>query len=151
MSGLAIEEGAGGTGILRSGMRLYLVRHAEAAGGAPDALRPLTDAGRTQARELGQTLRESGVRPDAILTSPLLRARETGLLIGRELGVPPAVDERLAPGATPATVTEAVTGLGETVIVVAHQPDCSRVAAALTGNPPPDFPPARALAIAIER
>ncbi len=131
-------------------MRLYLVRHAEAASGNPDELRPLTDEGRNQARSLGVSLRESGIAPSAIVTSPLLRARETGLLLGQELGVPPTVDGRLAPGATPRALTAAVADRGGTVIVVGHQPDCSRIAAALTGEPPPDFPPAGALAIALQ-
>jgi phosphohistidine phosphatase len=128
-------------------MQLYLVRHAEAAGGEPDELRPLTPAGREQARSLGISLRDSGVRPDTILTSPLLRARETGALIGRELGVEAATDERLAPGATAEALTKVVAGRGETVVVVGHQPDCSRIAAALIGGPEPDFRPAGALAI----
>ena len=130
-------------------MQLYLVRHAEAAGGEPDELRALTPAGREQARSLGARLRESGVQPDAILTSPLLRARETGNLIGRELGVEPSADERLAPGATPEKLTNAVAGRGETVVVVGHQPDCSRIAAALSGGPEPDFPPAGSFAVAL--
>jgi phosphohistidine phosphatase len=130
-------------------MQLYLVRHAEAAGGEPDELRRLTAAGREQARALGGRLREDGVRPDAILTSPLLRARETGALIGRELGVEPVADERLAPGATAEAVTSAVEGHGETVVVVGHQPDCSRIAAALMGGPEPDFRPAGSLAISL--
>jgi phosphohistidine phosphatase len=128
-------------------MQLYLVRHAEAAGGEPDELRALTPAGREQARSLGIRLRDSGIRPDTILTSPLLRARETGALIGRELGVDAATDERLAPGATAEAVTKVVAGRGETVVVVGHQPDCSRIAAALTGGPEPDFRPAGSLAI----
>ena len=130
-------------------MQLYLVRHAEAAGGEPDELRALTPAGREQARSLGTRLRESGVQPDAILTSPLLRARETGNLIGLELGVEPSADERLAPGATPETLASAVAGRGETVVVVGHQPDCSRIAAALSGGPEPDFPPAGSFAVAL--
>jgi phosphohistidine phosphatase len=128
-------------------MQLYLVRHAEAAGGEPDELRPLTAAGREQARSLGIQLRDSGVRPDAILTSPLLRARETGALVGRELGVEPTADERLAPGATAEAIMSAVSDRGDTVVVVGHQPDCSRIAAALTGGPEPDFRPAGSLAI----
>jgi phosphohistidine phosphatase len=123
-------------------MQLYLVRHAEAAGGEPDELRPLTPAGREQARALGVRLREEGVRPDAILTSPLLRARETGELLARELGAPAQPDERLAPGATPAALTEAAGGSGETVVAVCHQPDCGQIASALTGGPEPKFPPA---------
>lgn len=128
-------------------MQLYLVRHAEAAEGESDELRPLTPAGREQARSLATRLRDSGVRPDAILTSPLLRARETAALLADELGVEPAADERLAPGATAQTVTKAVDGRGETVIVVAHQPDCSRIAAALSGGDEPDFPPAGAVTL----
>jgi phosphohistidine phosphatase len=130
-------------------MQLYLVRHAEAAGGEPDELRALTPAGREQARSLGVRFREAGVRPDAILTSPLLRARETGSLIGRELGLEPATDERLAPGTTAETVTSVVAGRGEVVMVVGHQPDCSRIAAALSGGPEPDFPPAGSFAVAL--
>jgi phosphohistidine phosphatase len=128
-------------------MRLYLVRHAEAAGGQPDDMRPLTAAGREQARSLGARFRARGLSPDAIVTSPLLRARETGALLGRELGIDAVADERLAPGATAEAVERAAATRGDTVIVVAHQPDCSRVAAALTGGPEPDFPPAGSVAI----
>ena len=59
-------------------MRLYLVRHAEAAPGEPDELRPLTEGGRGQARALGKRLVSEDAAPAVILTSPLLRARETG-------------------------------------------------------------------------
>ena len=130
-------------------MRLYLVRHAEAAQGSTDELSPLTPAGREQARALAARLRAEGVRPNAIVTSPLVRARETGTLLGRELGIEPDVDARLAPGATAASVTEAIDGRGETVIVVGHQPDCSRIAAALTQGPEPAFPPAGAIPITV--
>lgn len=119
-------------------MRLLLVRHAEAATGEPDELRPLTPHGREQAHELGARLRDEGLVPDAVLSSPLLRARETAAAL--ELGVP-VVEERLAPGATPAGVREAASGRGDTVLVVGHQPDCGRVAAALSGGPEPPFPP----------
>ena len=59
----------------------------------------------------------------------------------------PEPDERLAPGATAEDVRAAAEGRGETVVVVGHQPDCSRIAAALTGGPEPAFPPAGMLAI----
>jgi phosphohistidine phosphatase len=130
-------------------MRLLLVRHAEAAPGTPDELRPLTPEGRAQARSLGEQLRSQGIEPSAVLTSPLLRARETGELLARQLGAETAVDDRLAPGATPERVAEAAGERGGTVIVVGHQPDCSQIAAALTGGPEPDFPPAGSLAISL--
>ncbi len=131
-------------------MQLYLVRHAEAADGEPDELRRLTPEGRRAARTLGERLAAEGVRPDAVLTSPLLRARETGAELARPSGLDCEPDERLAPGARAEDVKAAAEGRGETVVVVGHQPDCSRIAAALTGGPEPDFPPAGMSAIELE-
>jgi phosphohistidine phosphatase SixA len=37
------------------------------------------------------------------------------------------------------------------VVVVGHQPDCSQIAAALTGGPEPAFPPAGMVAIDLPR
>jgi phosphohistidine phosphatase SixA len=122
-------------------VRLYLVRHAEAAQGEPDDLRPLTAAGRAAARALGERLAADG-RFDAVLCSPLLRARETAGELGRALGCEPEPDERLAPGASADDVRDLVAGRGNAVVVVGHQPDCSNIAAALSGGPPPAFPPA---------
>jgi phosphohistidine phosphatase len=121
-------------------MRLYLVRHAEAAPGDPDELRTLTPEGREQARALGEQLREKQATPSVVLTSPLLRARETGSELARALGVESEPDERLAPGATVDDVRDVVEGRGDHVIVVGHQPDCGQIAAALTGGPEPRFP-----------
>jgi phosphohistidine phosphatase len=123
-------------------VRVYLVRHAEAAPGEPDALRPLTSAGRAAARGLGARLAAERVRPAVVLTSPLLRARETAGELGRVLGCEVEADERLAPGATAETLGEAVADRGDEVVVVGHQPDCGRIAAALTRGPEPAFPPA---------
>lgn len=122
-------------------MRLYIVRHAEAARGEPDELRPLTEAGRESALALGMRLAADGVRPDAVLTSPLVRARETGAEIAKAVGAEVEADERLAPGATPENVRQSAAGRGETVVVVGHQPDCGRAVAALGGGPEPRFPP----------
>ena len=119
-------------------MRLLIVRHAEAAPGSPDELRTLTPDGREQARALGRRLRELSLEPDAVVSSPLLRARETAAALG--LGAP-QVDERLAPGASPDDVGDTALGRGATVLVVGHQPDCGRAAAALSGAPEPAFPP----------
>jgi len=123
-------------------VRLYLVRHAEAASGEPDALRPLTPGGRAAARELGERLAAEGVRPTAVLSSPLLRARETAAELSRALDCAAEADERLAPGATGETVRAAVADRGDEVVVVGHQPDCGRIAAAISGGDEPEFPPA---------
>jgi phosphohistidine phosphatase len=128
-------------------VQLVIVRHAEAASGDPDELRPLTAEGREVARALGRRLADDGIRPDAVLTSPLLRARETAAELARPAGLDPEPDERLAPGATAESVRAAVQEHGETVVVVGHQPDCSRIAAELTGGVEPAFPPGAMVAI----
>jgi phosphohistidine phosphatase SixA len=120
-------------------VRLFLVRHAEAAPGDPDDLRPLTPAGRAAAHSLGERLAVR--RPDAVVTSPLLRARETAELIARACGLEPEPDDRLAPGATVDGLRAAAAARGETVVAVAHQPDCGEIALALTGREA-RFPPA---------
>jgi phosphohistidine phosphatase SixA len=37
-------------------------------------------------------------------------------------------------------VRAAVAGRGEIVVVVGHQPDCGQIAAAISGEAPPEFP-----------
>jgi phosphohistidine phosphatase SixA len=120
-------------------VRVFLVRHAEAAPGQPDDLRPLTSAGRDAARALGERL--AAGQPTAVVSSPHLRARETAGLIARACGLEAATDERLAPGATADTLREAAAAVGGTVVAVAHQPDCSEIVLELTGREV-SFPPA---------
>jgi len=122
-------------------VRVFLVRHADAERGEPDELRVLSAKGREQSRRLGEQLAADGVHPAAILTSPLLRARETADAIASATGATAEPVERLAPGATADDLRAAVAGRGDPIVVVAHQPDCGRIAAALTGDEPP-FPTA---------
>jgi phosphohistidine phosphatase len=123
-------------------LRLLLIRHADAEAGEPDELRRLSRKGREQAQALGKRLAAAGVRADAILTSPLLRARETGQALADALGSSTEPSDALAPGATAEGVRTAVEGRGQTVIVVGHQPDCSKIAAELFDGIEPPFPPA---------
>ena len=124
-------------------MRLLLVRHAEAAPGKPDELRELTPNGERQARRLGDELAAQGVQPAVILTSPLTRAWQTAEALGTVLAADVEIDERLAPGATPDGVREAVELRGETVVAVGHQPDVAWIATVLgRSEAVADFPPA---------
>jgi phosphohistidine phosphatase len=128
-------------------VRVYIVRHAEAAPGEPDEDRRLTEEGLEQARELARRLAAEGVQPTALLTSPLVRARQTAAVLGEALGIEPEPDQRLRPGATADRLREAVEGRGETVVTVGHQPDCGLIAAELNGSEPPKFAPAGVLAV----
>jgi phosphohistidine phosphatase len=63
-------------------MELYLIRHAEAqplssSDAKDDADRPLTDAGHAQAQALAAALQKHSVHLDQVVSSPLLRARQT--------------------------------------------------------------------------
>jgi len=123
-------------------LRLFLIRHADAEAGEPDELRRLSRKGREQAQALGKRLAAAGVQADVVLTSPLLRARETGQALADALGSSTEPSDALAPGATAEGVRTAVEGRGQTVIVVGHQPDCSKIAAELSDGTEPPFPPA---------
>jgi phosphohistidine phosphatase len=111
--------------------RLIVVRHAHAKSGDPDALRPLSERGRDEARALAETLTKEA--PFLVVTSPLLRAHETAAAIARAAGAELRIDERLAPGATAEDVLAAVGAEEGTVVTVGHQPDCSLVVEALAG------------------
>jgi phosphohistidine phosphatase SixA len=118
--------------VYASPVRLFVVRHAEAAPGEPDHLRPLTGSGRTAAKELGERLVAEHI--DAVISSPLVRARETAAAIAKAAGLEVQVDDRLGPGATADDVRAAVAGHGDTVVTVGHQPDCSELVLALSGH-----------------
>lgn len=76
-----------------SSTRLLLVRHGQsewnAAGRWQGQADPaLTDLGRQQAREASRSIG----KVDAIVSSPLIRARETAEIIAEELGVGPVIE-----------------------------------------------------------
>jgi phosphohistidine phosphatase len=117
-------------------VRVYLCRHAKAATGEPDAERVLTPAGVEQAQALGERLAGLPEPPRLVLTSPLARARQTGAEIARALGVEARVEEALAPGSTAEGLANALAGENGPVATVGHQPDCSEIALAVTGEDP---------------
>lgn len=117
-------------------MLLFLVRHAHAESGKPDETRPLSERGREEARSLADSLAAHVEPPVLVLTSPLLRARETADEVARATAAELRVDERLAPGATLETLREAIGGETRPVVAVCHQPDCSQIALAIAGDDP---------------
>lgn len=119
-------------------MKLILVRHAEAvdlgqAGAMTDSDRQLTEYGRKQAAALAAALKARGVRPVAVLTSPLVRAVQTAEPLVAELTPerPCIVTDRLAQGSLkPKKLSKAAAEVGGDVLVlVGHEPDLSDYAA----------------------
>jgi phosphohistidine phosphatase SixA len=117
-------------------MHLFLVRHAHSDPGDADDLRPLSSRGRDEARALAERLAGHETPPRVVVSSPLLRARETAESISEATSAELRVDERLAPGATLELLREALDGVGDPAAIVGHQPDCSEIAIALTGSDP---------------
>jgi phosphohistidine phosphatase len=109
---------------------LWLLRHAEAADGVPDAERPLTDRGIRQAEAAGRALETLGATLDACLSSPKLRALQTAQLACAPLGVEVTADRRLA--GEPFDVDELAVGLDD-VLLVGHDPSFSLTLHDLTG------------------
>lgn len=112
---------------------LWLLRHAEAedAPDRPDAERPLTARGRAQAQTAGAALAALGVRLDACLASPRVRARDTALLACEALGVEVRIAPELAGG--PFDPERVAAGHGEQVLIVAHNPDLAQAILDCTG------------------
>ncbi len=122
-------------------MLVFLVRHAHAEPGDPDELRPLSERGQAEAQALAARLVTHATPPRLVLSSPLVRARQTAEHVAGAVGAEARVEERLAPGATAELLQDAVAGIQGPVAAIAHQPDCSEIALALTGADP-GFPPA---------
>jgi phosphohistidine phosphatase len=111
---------------------IWLLRHGDAEDGSPDAERPLTEKGRDQARVAGAALQKLGVKVDACLTSPKVRAAETARIACEQLGdVDAQLEPKLAGGPFDAEALAA--GLGEDVLLVGHDPDFSAAVHSLTG------------------
>jgi phosphohistidine phosphatase len=122
-------------------MNLCLIRHADAAPpaeGGDDESRPLTDKGRRQCEALAEALQRFGLKTGPLVTSPLVRARETAEALRRHWSGPaPEVLEcpHLAPGGKRRKLVQYLRGLdADSVTVIGHQPDLGRFAAWLIGN-----------------
>jgi len=123
-------------------MDLYLLRHGIATNAeetAPDGERPLTAKGIKRMRKAARGLRRLGVSFDAILTSPLARARQTADIVAKELGLQAhlSVVETLQPGSSIETLLSALSAYEnrEHVLLIGHEPLLSDTAAfLLTGK-----------------
>jgi phosphohistidine phosphatase len=123
-----------------AGTQLLLLRHAHA--GSPeswhgdDDARPLSDKGREQATRMGAFLASVGVRPDTIVSSPKVRARESADLVATELGVPVRLDNRLGGGLSIEALEDILADFGDPArpMLVGHDPDFSDLLATLVAS-----------------
>jgi phosphohistidine phosphatase len=136
--------------------RLYLMRHAHSpttmeAGVAKDALRPLSDLGRENARWMAAELARLGCAPSLILHSPLLRAVQTAAEVasilkpasGREAFAP--LDNTLPAEEVEREIVKRAASTAE-VLAVGHQPQIGEIAL-LLGKTSFEMRPATIVAI----
>ncbi len=126
-------------------VRLYLIRHAIAFERddkwPDDAKRPLTHKGIARMREVVEGLRELDVEFDLVITSPLVRAKQTAdvILAGWDNAPALAVSDALVPGGTPAAVAEVLaphTKL-KNIALIGHEPSLGDLGAWLIGAKAP--------------
>lgn len=120
-------------------MILYFLRHGKAGQPRPhdDDARGLTPKGVAALRAAAPVWRRLKVRPDVVISSPLPRALQTAELFVEGVGLdsPPAVDDRLRPGADWADMAAAAAEHpgAQQVMFVGHEPDLSSAVEELTG------------------
>ena len=81
-------------------------------------------------------MRALGIEPDLVLTSPLVRCRQTAEIICEALGGTPVDDPRLRPGMRLDDLEDALLEHpgAAAPMVCGHEPDLSQVIAELTGG-----------------
>lgn len=122
-------------------MQIYILRHAiaeDAPRGGSDADRALTREGKEKLRRVLQCAHEAGVRPGAIMTSPLKRAVETAELAASILNVKRELmkTSALSPTGSPHRVwSEVRAHPTDELLISGHEPLLSRVVAFLLRCP----------------
>lgn len=123
-------------------MKLYFLRHGVAVepeewdGAEVD--RPLSAAGEAALAGAVLLLRAAGISPEALLTSPLVRARRTAAIVAEGLGLTARVEVAplLAPGFDTGRLTEVLkprSGV-ESLLLVGHEPDLGETVGELIGG-----------------
>jgi phosphohistidine phosphatase len=126
-------------------MKLYILRHGDAVEhGDPrykENERPLTPKGIQRTKQLAHVLREMEISFDAVLTSPLTRARETAEIVARGLKLDTKVQlsEHLTPSGSMEELVHQVNTIrpaSKSVVLVGHEPYLSGFISLLcTGGP----------------
>ena len=122
--------------------RLFLIRHAKSSWKhheLEDFDRPLNGRGKRDAPFMGQWLRDQGVKPDLIVSSPAVRALTTARKMAQELGYPLGQireDHRIYEAST-GTLLRVVRELPEhadIALLFGHNPGFTWLANDLTGE-----------------
>jgi phosphohistidine phosphatase len=138
-------------------MRIYILRHGiaeDASPRTPDFQRELTEEGRRKLTGVLRLARRAGVQPELVISSPLVRAVQTGEMAREVLKVEAPVQETqtLVPEGSPRNVWEELRGLRnlEAVLLAGHEPLLSTLTAWLLGAPELQVHMGKAALVSIE-
>ena len=126
-------------------LNLFLLRHGVAVEREEfdyvnDAARPITPKGKKQLRHVAAAIRILELDFDLVLSSPLIRARQTAEIIAEKLEFKRHVSyaDELKPGADDKMLVHKIANLTKfsgNLLLVGHEPDLSELLALLvTGN-----------------
>lgn len=121
-------------------MRLLIVRHAIAVPHGtpevPEDARPLTPGGARRFREAALGLARICRRPDVLLTSPLVRARQTAEIAAEAWGHVKVREEAALAGGSFEKIASALDKHSDKklVAIFGHEPDVSGIVARLLGT-----------------
>ena len=121
--------------------RLYVLRHAKSSwddSSLADFDRPLNTRGLETAPMMGDLMKQRQLLPDAVISSPAIRARETAKLTADAMGFdrPIVFDDRVYE-AGPLTLLNVLSEVRETagsVMLVGHNPGMEGLIRSLTGE-----------------
>lgn len=128
---------------MADGLRLFFLRHGPADRdqfqGDDNTLRPLVDRGRERMRAEADFIGRLDTGLDVVVTSPLVRARETAEILAARLGLADRVrqDARLGLDFCLEHLAGLLAGLPDDrrrVLLVGHEPSFSQVIGELTGG-----------------
>jgi phosphohistidine phosphatase len=123
-------------------MELYFLRHGDAGAAEDwkgrDSERPLSREGAVRMEKEAAAIALLRPTLELILTSPLVRARQTAEIVARSLRLAELLveEERLSPGFAAADLAGILAERGSLrgLLMVGHEPDFSRVISACTGG-----------------
>lgn len=127
-------------------MELFLLRHGLAVergthGFEDDSSRPLTPKGRRQMRKISAAMKRLTPDLDLVLSSPLVRAKQTAEIVARRLKLEKSLkfSNALAPGGTAPVLLRQLQRekpAPAKVLLVGHEPDLSRLVSLFTTGGP---------------
>ncbi len=123
-------------------MKVYFLRHGLASDReqwqGDDFERPLTDEGREKMAREAKALAKLGIALDAIITSPLVRAKQTAEIVADRLKLHNRLkkDERLSPGFDAEQLRLVLQDHtdADAIMLVGHEPDFSATIEHIVGG-----------------